>query len=171
MTTSADAIVEHHITTLTLQSITARIRFLTAQLAELDPELAQLVRQHPAGPALLAEPGVGPVVAAQMLISWSHPGRVRDEAAFACLAGVAPLEASSGQQTRHRLSRGGDRALNRALHTIAITRMRCHPETRSYEARRTAQGKTHRDVRRCIKRAIARRLYRIMESAARQPAT
>jgi transposase len=171
MTTSADATVEHRITTLTLQSITARIRFLTAQLAELDPELAQLVRQHPAGPALLAEPGVGPVVAAQMLISWSHPGRVRDEAAFACLAGVAPLEASSGQQTRHRLSRGGDRALNRALHTIAITRMRCHPETRSYEARRTAQGKTHRDVRRCIKRAIARRLYRIMESAARQPAT
>ena len=171
MTTSADATIEHRITTLTLRSITARIRFLAAQLAELDPELTQLVRQHPAGPALLAEPGVGPVVAAQMLISWSHPGRVRDEAAFACLAGVAPLEASSGQQTRHRLNRGGDRALNRALHTVAITRMRCHPETRAYQARRTAQGKTHRDIRRCIKRAIARRLYRIMESAARQSTT
>ncbi len=77
MTTSADATIEHRITTLTLQSITARIRFLAAQLAELDPELTQLVRQHPAGPALLAEPGVGPVVAAQMLISWSHPGRSR----------------------------------------------------------------------------------------------
>ena len=106
-----------------------------------------------------------------MLISWSHPGRVRDEAAFACLAGVAPLEASSGQQTKHRLNRGGDRALNRALHTVAITRMRCHPQTRAYQARRTAQGKTHRDIRRCIKRAIARRLYRIMESAARQSTT
>ena len=171
MTTSADATIEHRITTLTLQSITARIRFLAAQLAELDPELTQLVRQHPAGPALLAEPGVGPVVAAQMLIGWSHPGRVRDEAAFACLAGVAPLEASSGQQTSHRLNRGGDRALNRALHTVAITPMRCHPETRAYQARRTAQGKTHRDIRRCIKRAIARRRYRIMESAARQSTT
>ena len=95
------------------------------------------------------------------------PGRGR----LHLLAGVAPLEASSGQQTRHRLNRGGDRALNRALHTVAITRMRCHPETRAYHARRTAQGKTHRDIRRCIKRAIARRLYRIMESAARQSTT
>lgn len=156
---------------LTLRSIAARIRFLSAQLQELDPELAALVQAHPAGPALLAEPGVGPVVAAQLLISWSHPGRVRSEAAFASLAGVAPLEASSGQRTRHRLNRGGDRALNRALHTVAITRMRCHPQTRDYEAARTAQGKTHRDIRRCLKRTIARRLYRVMEAAAtRQPA-
>ena len=129
--------------------------------------LGQLIRQHPAGPALLAEPGVGPIVAAQMLVSWSHPGRVTSEAAFASLAGVAPLEASSGLRTRHRLNRGGDRALNRALHTVAITRMRCHRETRAYEAKRTAQGKTHRDIRRCLKRSIARRLYRVMESAAR----
>jgi transposase len=167
MTTPPDAPVEFRVTTLTLRSITARIRFLSRQLTELDPELARLIRQHPAGPALLAEPGVGPVVAAQMLISWSHPGRVRSEAAFATLAGVAPLEVSSGQQTRHRLSRGGDRALNRALHTVAITRMRCHPETRAYETRRTAQGKTHRDIRRCLKRSIARHLYRLMESATR----
>jgi len=171
MTAPAGATVQHRITTMTLQSITARIRFLSGQLAELDPELARLVRQHPAGPALLAEPGIGPVVAAQLLISWSHHGRVRSEAAFASLAGAAPLETSSGQRTRHRLNRGGDRALNRALHTIAITRMRCHPATRAYETRRTAQGKTHRDIRRCLKRSIARRLYRIMESAARQPAT
>jgi transposase len=163
MTTPPDAPVEFRVTTLTLRSITARIRFLSRQLTELDPELARLIRQHPAGPALLAEPGVGPVVAAQMLISWSHPGRVRSEAAFATLAGVAPLEVSSGQQTRHRLSRGGDRA----LHTVAITRMRCHPETRAYETRRTAQGKTHRDIRRCLKRSIARHLYRLMESATR----
>ncbi|MGW3607093.1 transposase [Micromonospora sp. NPDC005161] len=161
--------VEHRITILTLQSITARIRFLLAQTAELDPELLALVKSHPAGPVLLAEPGVGPVVAAQLLVSWSHRGRVRSEAAFATLAGAAPLEASSGQRTRHRLSRGGDRDLNRALHTIAITRLRCHQESRDYEANRTVQGKTHRDVRRSLKRILARRLYRRIQAATRQP--
>ena len=134
-----------------------------------DPELLTLVKAHPAGPALLAEPGVGPVVAAQLLISWSHRGRVRSKAAFASLAGVAPLEASSGQHTRHRLNRRGDRELNRALHTVAITRLRCHPESREYETKRTAQGKTHRDSRRSLKRAIARRLYRCMQAATRPP--
>lgn len=167
MITTESAVVDHRITILTLQSITARIRFLTKQLAQIDPELNLLINAHPAGPALLAEPGVGPVVAAQMLISWSHHGRVRSEAAFASLAGVAPLEASSGQRSRHRLNPGGDRALNRALHTVAITRMRCHPETRAYEARRTLQGKSHREIRRCLKRSIARRLYRIMEASTR----
>jgi transposase len=159
------ATVEHRITVLALRSIAARVEFLFAQTAELDRELGELVSAHPAGPALLAEPGVGPVVAAQLLVSWSHRGRVRSEAAFASLAGVAPLEASSGQRTRHRLNRGGDRNLNRALHTIAITRLRCHPESRNYEARRAAQGKTHRDVRRSLKRALARRLYRRMQAA------
>jgi transposase len=171
MTTTATAAVDHRITIMTLQSISARIRFLTGQFKDIDPELALLIGAHPAGPALLAEPGVGPVVAAQMLISWTHSGRCRSEAAFASLAGVAPLEASSGQRSRHRLNRGGDRPRNRALHTVAITRMRCHPESRAYEARRTIQGKTHRDIRRCLKRSIARRLYRIMESSARVQAT
>ncbi len=167
----ADATVEHRVTVLTLHSIAARIRFLLAQTAELDPELLALVKAHPAGPALLAEPGVGPVVAAQLLVSWSHRGRVRNEAAFAALAGAAPLEASSGQRTRHRLSRGGDRDLNRALHTVAITRLRCHPESRDYETKRTSQGKTHRDVRRSLKRALARRLYRRIQAATRPPNT
>ncbi|WP_328526844.1 IS110 family transposase [Kribbella sp. NBC_00359] len=163
----AAAPVQDHLSLFTLQSISARIRFLSAQLAELDPQLLDLLKQHPAGPALLAEAGVGPVVAAQLLISWSHHGRVRHEAAFASLAGVAPLETSSGQNSRHRLNRGGDRALNRALHTVAVTRMRCHPETRAYEIRRSAQGKTHRDIRRSLKRALARRLYRTIETATR----
>jgi transposase len=165
--TPAAAPIEHRLSVFSLQSIAARVRFLSAQLAELDPQLLDLIKQHPAGPALLAEAGVGPVVAAQLLISWSHHGRVRNEAAFASLAGAAPLETSSGQRCRHRLNRGGDRALNRALHTVAITRMRCHPETRAYETRRTAEGKTHRDIRRSIKRALARRLYRKIEAAAR----
>jgi transposase len=157
--------VEARVSILSLQSVAARIRFLSAQVSQLDPQLLELLKQHPAGPALLAEIGVGPVVAAQLLISWSHHGRVRSEAAFASLAGVAPIETSSGQRSRHRLNRGGDRGLNRALHTVAITRMRCHPETRDYEARRTAEGKTHRDIRRSIKRALARRLYRRIETA------
>lgn len=159
--------VELRLSVVSLQSIAARVRFLSSQLAELDPQLLELIKQHPAGPALLAEAGVGPVVAAQLLISWSHHGRVRNEAAFASLAGVSPLETSSGQRSRHRLNRGGDRALNRALHTVAITRMRCHPETRAYEIRRSAEGKTHRDIRRSVKRALARRLYRRIETAVR----
>ncbi len=159
--------VEQRLSVFSLQSVAARVRFLSAQLAELDPQMLELIKQHPAGPTLLAEAGVGPVVAAQLLISWSHHGRVRNEAAFASLAGVSPLETSSGQHSRHRLNRGGDRALNRALHTVAITRMRCHPETRAYELRRSAQGKTHRDIRRSLKRALARRLYRRIETAVR----
>jgi len=159
--------IEHRLSVLSLQSVAARARFLSGQLAELDPQLLDLIKQHPAGPTLLAEAGVGPVVAAQLLISWSHHGRVRNEAAFASLAGVSPLETSSGQRSGHRLNRGGDRALNRALHTVAITRMRCHPETRAYEIRRSAQGKTHRNIRRSIKRALARRLYRRIEAAIR----
>jgi len=162
--------VELRVTVATLRSIAARIRFLTTQTAELDAELRALVPQHPAGPALLAEPGVGPVVAAQLLVSWSHRGRVRNEAAFASLAGVAPLEASSGQRTRHRLSRAGDRDLNRALHTVAITRLRCHDESRNYEARRITHGKTHRDIRRSLKRILARRFYRIIQAATRHAA-
>jgi transposase len=164
---TATAPVEQRLSVFSLQSIATRIQFLSTQLAELDPQLLGLIKQHPAGPTLLAEPGVGPVVAAQLLISWSHHGRVRNDAAFASLAGVAPLETSSGQRSRHRLNRGGDRALNRALHTVAITRMRCHPETRAYETRRTAEGKTHRDIRRSVKRALARRLYRRIEAATR----
>jgi len=159
--------IEHRLSVLSLQSVAARARFLSGQLAELDPQLLDLIKQHPAGPTLLAEAGVGPVVAAQLLISWSHHGRVRNEAAFASLAGVSPLETSSGQRSGHRLNRGGDRALNRALHTVAITRMRCHPETRAYEIRRSGQGKTHRNIRRSIKRALARRLYRRIEAAIR----
>jgi len=170
LSSPAGATVEHRVTVLTLRSIAARVEFLLAQTAELDPELLTLVKAHPAGPALLAEPGVGPVVAAQLLVSWSHRGRVRSEAAFASLAGAAPLEASSGQRCRHRLNRGGDRDLNRALHTIAITRLRCHPESRAYETKRTAHGKTHRDVRRSLKRALARRLYRRIQAATRPEA-
>jgi transposase len=115
-------------------------------------------------PGLLDRHGVGPVSAAQTIVSWSHPGRCRTEAAFAALAGVNPIPASSGRTTRHRLNRGGDRHLNHALHTIALTRMRSCPRTHAYLTRRRAEGKTDRDIRRILKRYIARELYRALNT-------
>ena len=106
--------------------------------------------------------GIGPVSAAQAIVSFSHPGRCRNDAAFAALGGASPLPASSGRTVRHRLNRGGDRALNRALHTIATTRMRSCPTTQAYVARRTAEGKNPKEIRRCLKRYIARQLYRTL---------
>ena len=103
---------------------------------------------------------VGPVSAAQAIVSFSHPGRCRSEAAFAALEGTSPIPASSGRTIRHRLNRGGDQALNRAIHAIAVTRIRSCARTRAYVARRTAQGKTAREIRRCLKRYITRELYR-----------
>jgi transposase len=114
-------------------------------------------------PWLLEVPGVGPLSAAQVLVSWSHAGRFRSEAAFAALAGTNPIPASSGQVTRHRLNRGGDRQLNRALHTILLVRLRTDPDTRAYVARRTAEGKSRRDAKRCLRRVIARQLFRLLE--------
>jgi transposase len=107
--------------------------------------------------------------AAQILVSWSHAGRFRSEAAFASFAGAAPIPASSGLTNRHRLNRSGDRQLNRALHTITLIRMRLDPATRAYVARRTTEGKTSRDTQRCLKRAIARQLFKLLERSE-QPA-
>ena len=101
---------------------------------------------------------------------YSHPGRCRSEAAFAALRGTSPIPASSGKTVRHRLNRGGDRALNRAIHAIAVVRMRSCPRTRAYVARRTAEGKTTREIRRCLKRYIARELYRHLTQSMNPPA-
>jgi transposase len=102
-------------------------------------------------------------------VSFSHPGRCRTEAAFAALPGTSPLPASSGMTVRYRLNRGGDRALNRAIHAIALVRMRSCPRTQAYVARRTAQGKTPREIRRCLKRYIARELYRQLTRTMNPP--
>ena len=120
-------------------------------------------------PGLTSRYGVGPVSAAQAIVSFSHPGRCRSEAAYAALGGTSPLPASSGQTVRHRLNRGGDRALNRAIHAIAVTRTRSCPRTRAYLARRTAEGKTPREIRRCLKRYIARELYRQLTRSMNPP--
>jgi transposase len=98
-----------------------------------------------------------------VLVSWSYAGRLRSEAAFAALAGANPIPAPSGQVTRHRLNRSGDRQLNRALHTIVVARLRDDPETRAYAARRRREGKSVRDIRRCLKRAVARQLFKLLE--------
>ena len=120
---------------------------------------------------LLEQPGIGPVTAAVALAAWSHPGRVRSEAAFASLAGVNPIPASSGNTVRHRINRGGDRRLNRALHMAVVTRMRMDPATRAYVDKRTAQGRTPREIRRCLKRYLARQIYRQLNAASITNAT
>jgi transposase len=138
---------------LAVHEATRALKANKAQLAQIANDLA---------PGITSQPGIGPVSAAQAIVSFSHPGRCRNDAAFARLAGTSPLEASSGQTTRHRLNRGGDRALNRATHIIAITRMRADPATRAYVTRRRAQGKSDREIRRCLKRYITRQLYRTL---------
>jgi transposase len=134
------------------------IREADRQLADNKQQLADLVADP--APQLLDKRGVGPVSAAQAIVSWSHPGRCRNDAAYAALAGVNPIPASSGRVVRHRLNRGGDRSLNRALHDILLTRWRCCPRTRASAARRRAEGKSDTEIRRCLKRYIARELYR-----------
>jgi len=104
--------------------------------------------------------GIGPIVAAQILVSYSHPGRIRSEAAFARLAGVAPIPASSGNTNRHRLHRGGDRALNSALWRIAFWRLHHDPNSHAYIQRRKADGKTDKEILRILKRYISRALFR-----------
>lgn len=111
-------------------------------------------------PGLLTRRGIGPVSAAAAIVAFSHPGRLRNDAAFAALAGTCPLPASSGRTVRHRLNRGGDRTLNRAIHTIARSRLRYDPTTQAYAERRRAEGKTDREITRCLKRYITRQLYR-----------
>jgi transposase len=119
---------------------------------------------RPSRPQLLAERGVGYVTAAAFYLAWSHPGRCHSEAAYARLGGTAPVEVTSGQnQDRHRLNRGGDRQLDRALYFVAVTRQRCCPETKDYMARCTSEGKTEREATRCLKRFIARRVWRLLE--------
>ena len=115
-------------------------------------------------PDLLELVGVGPIVAATALVVWSHPGRIHSEAAFAMLAGVAPIPASSGMTNRHRLNRRGDRHLNCAIHIVALQRQRRDTVTKAYFERRRSEGKTDREIRRCLKRYIARELYRVLES-------
>ena len=167
-----------HATTLTTSSRSGPDRLRHTQLAALAEQILTLDRLLKANlteirtlvdklcPTLLEQPGIGPVTAAITLIAWSHHGRFRNEAAFASLAGVSPVPASSGRITRHRLNRGGDRTLNAALHTITKTRQRCHQPTKDYTNRRTTEGRTPAEITRCLKRYIARQIWRTLEANA-----
>jgi transposase len=149
-----------------------RILALRAELKDNKAHLQQIVATH--APVLLSMTGLGPFNAAVVLSVWSHHGRIHHEAAMARLGGVSPIEVSSGDSSEHRLNRGGDRQLNRALHSIAKTRMTHDPDTRAYVERRTHQGLSKRRIRRCLKRYIARQLFRTLTDATQprhQPPT
>jgi transposase len=134
---------------------------LDAEIAELDTLISEIVRET--APNLLAVNGVGPDVAGALLCAvGDNPERLRSEASFAALCGVSPLDASSGRQTRHRLNRGGDRGANAALFRIVLCRLIRDEATRSYMERRVAEGKTKREVIRCLKRYVARQLYPVI---------
>ena len=151
-----------------LRVLAARWRALSAEISELAAEIARLCAQ--AAPALLAAPGVGPQVAAALLVAaGDNPDRLRSEASFAALCGASPIEASSGRTVRHRLNRGGDPQANNALWRIATVRLRSDERTQAYAARRRAEGKTNREILRCLKRHIAREVHRLLTDPPEVP--
>lgn len=142
----------------TLRLLAKRWLYLTEELKSLDKDLDQLTAK--VAKRVRKQFGVGPQTAATLLsVAGDNPERLRSEAALASLCGVNPLEASSGKTVRHRLNRGGNRAANNALWTIAMVRMRSDPRTEVYVARRTAEGKSVKEIHRCLKRYIVRELY------------
>jgi transposase len=155
-------------TLLTLKRRGARHRFLSEEITETDDELAVIVSTY--APEILEVNGVGAVVASQRLVTFGdNPERMGSEAAFAALAGVAPVPASSGQTNRHRLSRGGDRQANSALHRIVLVRMSKDARTREYVAKRSEDGLGKKEIIRCLKRYVAREAFRVMKSPRRVP--
>ena len=153
--------VAGHATRVALRELGRRAQFLDTQLERPGELIVPLVTAH--APGLLALYGVGPNTAALLLIAaGDHPGRLRSEAAWAHLCGAAPIPASSGKVTRHRLNPGGDRQANHALWRIVFTRLGSDPATRAYAERRTAEGKSKAEIIRCLKRYVAREVYRYL---------
>lgn len=151
-----------HVTRVVLHGLAQRWSQLDGEIRALDRHLKRLVNE--CAPALLARPGIGPEVASTLLVAaGDNPERLRDECSFAALCGVAPLDASSGKQRRHRLNRGGNRDANRALWVIAFVRWRMHDETKAYAARRLREGRTKLEILRCLKRYIAREVFKLLQ--------
>ncbi len=151
-------------TRIALRELGRRAEFPGGQIERLDELIVPLVTAR--APALLAVYGVGPDTAALLLIAaGDHPERLRSQAAWAHLCGVAPIPASSGKVTRRRLNPGGNREANHALWRIVITRMGSHPATRAYVERRTAEGLPEKEIIRCLKRYVAREVYRHLRAA------
>jgi transposase len=148
---------------LALRSLSRRILALDAEIDRFDQQLTRLVGAL--APRTLALRGVGTITAAQLLITaGQNAERITDEAAFAHLCGAAPIPASSGKTNRHRLNVGGDRQANAALYLIAVGRLRYCERTRAYAARRTVEGRSKRDILRCLKRYIAREIYHTLQA-------
>ncbi len=145
----------------TLAPLARRWRQLAQEIDGYDRELKRLTKKL--CPALLERVGVGPEVASCLLVAaGDNPERLKSEASFAALCGVSPLDASSGRQRRHRLNRGGNRDANRALWVIAFVRLRMDARTQTYAARRTEEGRSRSEITRCLKRYIAREVYRLL---------
>ncbi len=152
----------------TLRCLARRHQALTVELAELDDAIGQLCATE--NPALLAARGVGPEVASALLVAaGDNPERMRSEASFAALCGSSPIEASSGKTVRHRLNRGGNRQANHALWRIVMVRLACDERTQDYAARRRAEGKTDREIMRCLKRYVAREIYQLLTNPPTVP--
>jgi len=150
--------VPGYATRIALRELARRAEFLDGQLERLDELIVPLVKAH--APGLLAVYGVGSDTAAMLLVAaGDQPARLRSEAAWAHLCAVAPIPASSGKVTRHRLNPGGDRNANHALWRIVITRMSSHPPTRAYVERRGKEGLSKKEIIRCLKRYVAREVY------------
>jgi transposase len=147
--------------------LVASIRAISRQANALERELHTLIKAY--RPALLAEQGCGTLTAATLIGRTAGAERFPTDAHFARQAGVAPIPVSSGRKDRHRLHRGGDRQLNRALHVIAITRARIDPETRAYLDRKRSEGKTNREALRCLKRHLARHIHRLLSMPSDHP--
>ena len=153
------------LTKRTLRMLSRRAQALETEIAELDAILEPLVAQT--APALIARPGIGTECASALLVAaGDNPERLRNEATFAHLCGVAPIDASSGKNERHRLNRGGDRQANSALWHVVITRMVCDPRTRRYIERRMKEGLTKKEAFRCLKRYISREVYNALPRTA-----
>ena len=138
-----------------------RIRELSQTIKTLEAEIADLVAHI--APHLLAEPGFGPLTAAKLVGEIAGASRFASDAKLARTAGVAPIPVSSGKTNRHRLDRGGNRQINATIHRIAVTRLRCHPETQDYIARKRAEGKSTKEAIRCLKRHLTRRIWHLLQ--------
>ncbi|WP_400160649.1 IS110 family transposase [Arthrobacter sp. BPSS-3] len=148
-----------HITALTLKTLALRYESLRTEIASTDALLQEILDSY--APLLTELTGVGVEVATQLLVTvGDNPERINNEAQFAALTGTAPVPASSGKTIRHRLSKGGDRQANSALHHVVLSRMQSDSRTQDYVAKRTADGKSKRETMRCLKRYVAREIYR-----------
>ena len=144
-----------------MRSLAQRYQHLDTEISQLTEQLDTLTTRH--APKLRARLGIGPDSATALLIAaGDNPARLTSDAAFAALCGACPVQASSGKTIRHRLNRGGDRQANAALHRIVLVRLRWHQPTRDYAARRTAQGRTSREIMRCLKRYVAREVFALL---------